>query len=89
MKKNYYILSLKHTKPTSSLYTWWMPNSSGYTDVIQDAGIYTQEQIDEFPSYFNNGVDTAAIPCDVVQEKAVMVMFNHTFDEYYTAINKS
>ena len=86
---NYYILSLKHTGDADGLYTWWMPESAGYTDCLNDAGIYTQEQIDEFPKYFNNGVDTRAIPCALVQEKAVMVVYNHTFRELLDTMNYS
>jgi hypothetical protein len=58
---NYLILSLKHTVGNTP--TFWRPDNSGYTDYIQSAGLYTEEQIKSEPSYYNDGFNTLAIPC--------------------------
>lgn len=65
--KNYYILSLKHS-PSRGMAVWWGPHNSGYYCDIESAGLYTQEQIDANPTYYNNGVTTLAVEeVDVVQ----------------------
>lgn len=60
----YYLLSLKWSKGKGT-YTWWGPDSSGYTDDIDSAGVY---EIDgEVPvKWMNESV--VAIPAETVEK---------------------
>lgn len=53
--KLYRVWSLKWAK-------WWGPNCGGYTSDINQAGVYTHEQITGNPTYFNNLLTTEARP---------------------------
>lgn len=59
--EGFYILSLKWSRGREIL-TWWGPKNSGYTGLLEGAGVYTREQVDAKPSYYNNGDSTLAIP---------------------------
>ena len=50
----YYILSLKHLDDVDNMFTWWRPDNKGYTSYLNNAGKYTQREIDEHPDYYNN-----------------------------------
>jgi len=56
----YHILSLKETNGDNIV--WWGPNNRGYTSSLGDAGLYTQDQVMENLEYYNNHVDTIAVP---------------------------
>lgn len=62
----FYIVSLKHTKGQNMCF--WRPNDAGYTEIIEDAGIYTEEQVKEHQSYYNNGESSIAVPVAIVKE---------------------
>lgn len=57
---NYYILDLRTKKGEVCIF--WRSNCAGYTRYLEEAGIYSQDEIDEMPEYFNNGINTKAIP---------------------------
>jgi hypothetical protein len=70
----YLILSLKWSPDKASGFAvWWGPNSHGYFTDMDKAGRYTQEQIDERPGYYDNGVSTLAIPEQTVLEQSLCV----------------
>ena len=69
---NYYILSLTHNHPESLVF--WRPNNSGYTYVLDLAGKYSHEQVINKNHYYNNGKDTKAIPCHLLDEFAVKMV---------------
>lgn len=76
----YYVLSLKWSRGEKAV--WWGPNNNGYTARLDRAGVYTQEQIDAQPNYYNNKRDTLAIPVEkVVPLTRLIVMFEdlHSF----------
>lgn len=56
----YHMLSLKET--TGDNIVWWGPHNKGYTSSLGDAGLYTQDQVMENLAYYNNHVDTMAVP---------------------------
>ena len=63
----YHIKSLKWTKhePTNpnGETVWWGPNNNGYTRDITEAGIYTEEQIQDHLKYYGTNT-TEVIPID-------------------------
>jgi hypothetical protein len=61
LKDIFLVLSIKNSKPGDKS-LWWRANSSGYTFDINEAGAYTRKQVEENPRYYNNGIDTKAIP---------------------------
>jgi len=59
MKNMYVIVSLKHSEKNSVAF--WRPDNAGYTTNPWAAGFYTEEQVINDPSYYNNGVSTIAV----------------------------
>jgi hypothetical protein len=68
----FYILSLKWTRSESCV--WWRPENNGYTIFLIAAGRYSKETVLSNPGYYNNGTDTRAIPCDVVEQYVKRVL---------------
>lgn len=65
MSQQYYLLSIKYSDGKNTV-TWWGPNDSGYTDDIENAGIYSEERILERNIYYSNkGV--MPVPVEKVQ----------------------
>lgn len=91
----YHILDLKTKK--GDVCIWWRHGCAGYTRFLEDAGIYSQAEIDEHPNYFNNGETTKAIPVlqvDLFARKHVPVNFidqmvNYTPDIAVTTASES
>lgn len=59
-ENNYVILSLKHSVGKTPCF--WRPKNAGYTIYPWSAGIYTKEQVDADPNYYNDGANSLAIP---------------------------
>lgn len=57
---NYIILSLKHSTKNEAVF--WRAENAGYTNIPWAAGIYTEEQVKAKNWYYNNGMNTKAIP---------------------------
>lgn len=64
----FYILSLKWTKKAEPYVTFWGPNNGGYRWALCEAGRYAEDQIEH--DYHNDGTNTLAVPCDVVDRLA-------------------
>lgn len=60
MAKAFVILSLKHSEGKTPCF--WRPDNAGYTNFPWAAGIYTEEQVNGDPEYYNDGYNTLAIP---------------------------
>jgi|TARA_R110000851_G_scaffold291657_1_gene446076 hypothetical protein len=61
MKTNHYIiLSLKHSEGKQPCF--WRPDDAGYTIYPWAAGIYSKDQIEKQPNYYNDGFNTVAVP---------------------------
>jgi hypothetical protein len=57
--KPYIILSLKHSEGKKP--TFWRPDNSGHTQLPWAAGVYTKEQVEARPKYYNDGWSCLAI----------------------------
>lgn len=66
----YLILSIKWSPSRSGYAVWWRAKNNGYTEDINQAGRYTQEQIDAQPDYYNDSRHTFAVLEDEVLEKS-------------------
>lgn len=66
---DHYILCLKGG-PFGDMMTWWAPNNNGYTISLDQAGRYSAEKVASHPSYYDDGVNTKAIPCHLAEEAA-------------------
>lgn len=88
----YYIYSYKHSDAYSNIQTFWKPNSVGYTDDLEKAGIYTQDDYndlkekypliesgDMLQDYIDNGYDTFFIKVEDVEflGKKKLIIFNY------------
>ena len=76
----FYILSL--TRMKGDTLTWWGPNNSGYTPVLDNAGKYDGEDIFKRPEYYDNKKETAAIPCEWVDEFAIKVVSSDNMTKF-------
>lgn len=83
-EREYYILSLKWTRRDDCI-TWWGPDNSGYTWLLEQAGRYTEADVKARASYLNNGESTLAIPCDVVEQFASRVVLHGASHRLLTA----
>ena len=57
--KEYYVISLKWTRADNICF--WRPDNAGYTEYLDEAGIYTEEQINGAKTYYCNAIDTVAV----------------------------
>lgn len=64
----FYILSLDHT--SGGVVTWWRPDNQGYTTDLNQAGRYTRRQVEAARSYYDNGDQTMAVPCEAATAMA-------------------
>lgn len=56
----YIIISPSHGTANDPVF--WKADNAGYTNSPFAAGIYTEEQINARPDYYNNGYSAVAIP---------------------------
>lgn len=68
----YYLLSLKWSK-REDLYVWWGPNDSGYTTDINQAGVYTEEQINSRKNYYSN-TSTMPVPVELIEQSTKRIV---------------
>lgn len=66
---SYYVLSLKHSKESDRVLTWWRPNGGGYVYRLEHAGLYPESKIGDY----TNGRETLAIRSDIVEQYALPV----------------
>ena len=67
---DYYVLSLRWTRPGEPLVTWWGPEDAGYTTNLDQAGRYSAERVAGRRSYYDNRRTTLAVPCAVADRHA-------------------
>lgn len=76
---DFFVLSLRWTR--EDVVTWWAPNNSGYTSVLEQAGRYSRERIEQNPAYYNNDDLTIALPCATVEASAFRVVFRDQLEK--------
>lgn len=63
----YYLVSTRHTHPKDQALCFWRPDGRGYTYRVPDAGVYTQEFIQQAaPLRIAEDRDTVAVPMATV-----------------------
>lgn len=73
----YLIISLKHGSAESAMF--WKANDCGYTPYMLGAGLYSEQEVQSNPDYYNDGIDAVAIP--FTPEAFKKVGFNTSYDE--------
>lgn len=66
----FYVMCIKYP-PVGNCVSFWKPRACGRTTDLGQAGIYTREEIEERPDYYDNGRSTIAVPCAEVEGMAV------------------
>ena len=82
---DYYILSLKNTDPEALV--WWRPNNAGYTIFLDMAGKYSVGEVFGNKSYYDNGKDTMALPCHIVDEFVAKIVPSNSLTKIKRGLN--
>ena len=69
--RDFYIVSLKHTRRDNQYITVWRPDDCGYAWPLSWAGKYTEGAVKAMPGYYHSGCSAIAVPCSVLDEMAV------------------
>jgi len=77
---NYVIISVANTASDDKYIKMWGPNCCGYRGRIETAGEYSPRTVNNALHYFNDGINTIAVPMHVVKHLAVPSDL-HFFDE--------
>ncbi len=82
MTQQYFVISLGHSKKADDFILFWRPDNCGYTFRIEDAGLYTEQQVLDSIDYYNGGIDTIAVPSKAINGLAnkMPCLFN-AYDE--------
>ena len=83
--KEYYVLSLKKSHLKEN-YSWFKSNNSGYTEDLNYAGVYTEEEISKNKNYYFNSNSQVAIPKEVV-DNLLIARVVPTFSSNYYKMN--
>ncbi len=67
----FYIVSLYHSAGDNIL--WWRPKNAGYTVALEQAGRYTQADLDAHPGYYQSERNMA-VPCGIAESLASRVV---------------
>lgn len=72
MAGRFYILCIHEELPRSDLALWWKPNCRGYTTNLDQAGVYTAEEVDALQrTTLRQGAACADVPIPVERVRAV------------------
>lgn len=67
-EREYFILSVKHTQRSNPYIVLWAADDAGYRGRCETAGRYRESHVMGNISYYNNGCDTVAVPCDAAEK---------------------
>lgn len=67
MTDEFYIVSVRHTTRDNAYVSFFRPQSQGYAYPLVWAGRYSLAEVAAHLDYLNNGFDTIAVSCDVVE----------------------
>ncbi|MCA7945606.1 hypothetical protein [Burkholderia vietnamiensis] len=70
--RDYYIISVAHTRRENRYVLLWRPDDKGYTFRCSTAGRYANTNVRAHMGYYNSGCSTIAVPCDVIDALTVM-----------------
>ncbi len=73
MANEYFVISLKWSVGADYI-VFWRPGAAGYTADLGQAGRYSQEQLDRDRSYYDDGKNTLAVPCEEIEALAWRVV---------------
>ena len=64
MHPGFYICSLKWSTFGDNVLTWWRPDARGYTSYLEDAGVFTADEVEYFCG--NDGTNAIMFRKDIV-----------------------
>lgn len=64
--KNYYILSLKWTRPNEAAFVFWRENNNGYCWYREWAGLYSEETVKSHLDYYDDHESDIAIEASII-----------------------
>lgn len=67
VSKEYFIVAVAHTTPDNPYIMLWGPTNQGYRGQLETSGRYKHEEVMGHLNYYNNGCDTIAVPCWVIE----------------------
>lgn len=78
----FYVLSIRWSEERECA-TWWGPDGSGYSMFLENAGVYTQAEVEKHS--LNDGVRTMAIPVKTARDLARSAVHNNEWDSLLAA----
>lgn len=73
MEREYFVLSVNHSRRNSPYILIWGADDCGYRGKIETAGRYTESQVKAHLGYYNSGCSAIAVPCDIAEPLAFTV----------------
>ncbi|WP_345815328.1 hypothetical protein AAGS40_23415 [Paraburkholderia sp. PREW-6R] len=70
--RDYYVISVHHTRRDHRYVTLWAPDNKGYVFRAYKAGRYAEDGVREKLGYYNDGCSNIAVPCDIVDPLTIM-----------------
>lgn len=72
-EREYFVLSVAHTQRSNPYIVLWAADNAGYRGRVETAGRYPESRINAHLAYYNDGCNTVAVPCDVLEPLAFPV----------------
>lgn len=70
--REYYVISVHHTRREDRYITLWCRDNSGYCFRAPKAGRYDEARVRDKIGYYNDGCSNIAVPTDVIDQHTVM-----------------
>jgi hypothetical protein len=72
--KEFYVVSIAHTRREHRYITVWRPENNGYAWPLSWAGRYSESRIMSSLDYYHNGSESIAVSCITLDQLAVPVI---------------